>query len=114
MGPMYALKFDPVAATATRKRGILAPETINRAVAPGGFLQSFDLRPELGRITATTLILAGRHNWICPVEFSEEIARLIPRSQLRILENSSHSVRIDEPLAMLEAIRSFVAAQAAH
>jgi len=39
---------------------------------------------------------------------------VIPRSQLRILENSSHSVRIDEPLAMLEAIRSFVAAQAAH
>jgi len=114
MGPMYALKFDPVAAAATRKRGILAPDAINQAFAPGGFLQSFDLRPELGRITAPALILAGRHDWICPVEFSEEIARLIPRSLLRILENSSHSVRIDEPLAMLEAIRSFVAAQAAH
>ena len=108
MGPMYSMKFDPVAAAATRKRGILAPDAINRAFAPGGFLQSFDLRPELSRITAPTLILAGRHDWICPVEFSEEIHRLIPGSDLRIFENSSHSIRSDEPQAMLEAIRGFV------
>lgn len=107
MGPMYSMKFDPVAAAATRKRGILAPDAINMAFAPGGFLQSFDLRPELPRITAPTLILAGRHDWICPVEFSEEIHRLIQGSGLRIFENSSHSIRSDEPQAMLGAIREF-------
>ena len=63
---------------------------------PGGFLQTYDLRPELGRITAPTLILAGRHDWICPPEFSEEIHRLIPGSDLRIFEDSSHSIRGDE------------------
>ena len=108
MGPLYARKHDPVAAAAGRRRGIHAPEPLNRAFGPGGFLRRFDLRPELGRITAPTLILAGRHDWICPPEFSEEIHRLIPGSDLRIFEQSSHSIRVDEPQAMLDAIVGFV------
>jgi len=108
MGPMYGRRFDPVAAKMGRDRGILSPEAINRAFAPGGFLQSYDLRPELPRITAPTLILAGRHDWICPPEFSEEIHRLIPGSDLRIFEHSSHSIRGDEPEALLDAIAGFV------
>lgn len=109
MGPMYALRHDPGAAAATRTRGILSPEAINRAFAPGGFLQSFDLRPELPRIRAPTLVLAGRHDWICPPEFSQEIAGLIKGARLRIFEHSSHSMRVDEPEAMLGEIRRFVA-----
>jgi proline iminopeptidase len=72
-------------------------ESLLRVFAPGGFLQSYDLRPELKNITAPTLIIAGRHDWICAPEFSEEIHRLIPGSDLRIFEDSSHSVRVDEP-----------------
>jgi proline iminopeptidase len=98
------------AAAATRTRGILSPKAINRAFAPGGFLQTFDLRPELPRITAPTLVLAGRHDWICAPEFSEEIARLIPHARLRIFEHSSHSIRVDEPEAMIDEIRRFIGA----
>lgn len=108
MGPLYARRHDPAAAAATRTRGIVSPDAINRAFAPGGFLQTFDLRPELPRITAPTLVLAGRHDWICPPEFSEEIAGLIPGARLRIFEHSSHSIRVDEPEAMLGEIRRFV------
>ncbi|HQZ04611.1 MAG TPA: alpha/beta hydrolase [Burkholderiaceae bacterium] len=108
MGPMYARNYDQAAARAGRQRGILEPDALNMAFAPDGFLQTFDLRPELPQITAQTLILAGRHDWICPVEFSEEIQRLIPGSALQILEHSSHSVRSDEPLAMREAIARFI------
>jgi proline iminopeptidase len=108
MGPLYACRDNPAAAADGRTRAIHAPEPLNRAFGPDGFLRSFDLRPELSRIKAPTLILAGRHDWICPPEFSEEIARLIPGSTLQILENSSHSVRVDQPEAMLPAIRGFV------
>jgi proline iminopeptidase len=108
MGPLYARRHDPAAAEAGRGRTIHAPEPLNRAFGPMGFLRRFDLRGELGRITAPTLILAGRHDWICPPEFSEEIHRLIPRSDLRIFEESSHSIRVDEPQAMLDAIVGFV------
>ena len=79
-----------------------------RAFAPGGFLRSFDLRPELPAITAPTLIVAGRHDWICPPEFSEEIHCIIKDSQLRIFEQSSHSIRNDEPELLRETIVDFV------
>jgi proline iminopeptidase len=108
MGPMYSRRHDPAAAAATRGRGILAPVALNRAFAPGGFLLSYDLRPELPAITAPTMILAGRHDWICAPEFSEEIHRLIPGSDLRVFEHSSHSIRADEPEALLDAIAGFV------
>lgn len=108
MGPLYSTTHDPKTAGASRARGILTPEALNRAFAPGGFLQSYDLRPELARITAPTLILAGRHDWICPPEFSEELHRLIPGSDLRIFENSSHSIRADETEAFLDVVSGFV------
>ncbi len=113
MGPMYARKFDPAANKLSRDRGILAPAALNRAFAPGGFMYSYDLRPELKKITAPTLILGGRHDWICPPEFSEEIHRLIPGSDLRIFEESSHSIRGDEPQKMIDAIAGFVVYRAA-
>jgi len=108
MGPLYALKYDAAAAEQGRARSIHSPDAMAQAFAPGGFLQTFDLRPELSRITAPTLILAGQQDWICPPEFSEEIHRLIPGSQLRVLANSSHSLRVDTPEAMRGAISTFV------
>ncbi|MGH7126192.1 MAG: alpha/beta fold hydrolase [Stellaceae bacterium] len=106
MGPLYSRRHDPAAAALGHERTLHEPEPLNRAF--GGFLRDFDLRPELGRITAPTLVIAGRHDWICPPEFSEEIARLVPRAELRIFENSSHSIRADEPQALLDAIAGFV------
>jgi len=106
MGPLYSRRHDPAAAALGHERTQHEPEPLNRAF--GGFLRDFDLRPELGRITAPTLVIAGRHDWICPPEFSEEIARLIPGAELRIFENSSHSIRADEPQALLDAIAGFV------
>ena len=113
MGPLYALRNDPAAAEAGRARALHAPEPLNRAFGPGGFLHDFDLRPELPRITAPTLILAGRHDWICAVEFSEELHRLIPGSELIVFAESSHSIRVDAPEAMVRAIREFVGKHAA-
>jgi proline iminopeptidase len=106
MGPLYSRRHDPAAAALGHERTLHEPEPLNRAF--GGFLRDFDLRPELGRITAPTLVIAGRHDWICPPEFSEEIARLVPHAELRIFENSSHSIRADEPQALLDAIAGFV------
>ncbi len=108
MGPLYSTTHDEARARDGRARTLHEPEALNRAFRPGGFLRSFDLRPELSNITARTLILAGAHDWICPPEFSEEIHRLIPGSDLRIFRNSSHSIRADEPDAMLDVIRGFI------
>lgn len=108
MGPLYARRYDAASAQAGRQRTIHSPEPLNRAFGPGGFLRDFDLRPELPRITAPTLVLAGRHDWICPPEFSAEIACLIPHADLRVFEHSSHSIRGDEPEAMVDVILGFL------
>ena len=107
MGPLYSRHYNAAAAAVGQARGIHSPVPLNRAFGPGGFLRTFDLRPELARITAPTLILAGRHDWICPPVFSEEIHRLMPGSELRIFEDSSHSIRVDQPAEMLAAIGRF-------
>ncbi|SDB74115.1 alpha/beta fold hydrolase [Belnapia rosea] len=108
MGPLYAAKHDPEKAEDGIARAIHSPEALNRAFRPGGFLRSFDLRPELARITAPTLILGGRLDWICPPEFSEEIHALIPSSRLVIVEDSSHSMRVDAPERLYSEILRFV------
>lgn len=107
MGPLYSLRFEPSQAAAVRGRAEPSPVPLNRAFGPDGFLRTMNLRPELPRITAPTLILAGRHDWICAPEFSEEIHRLMPGSRLQVFEGSSHSIRVDEPEALRAAILDF-------
>ncbi|MFN8636420.1 MAG: alpha/beta fold hydrolase [Chloroflexota bacterium] len=106
MGPLYSLKFDPEKARESRARGIRSVDAINEGF--GGFLRTYDLTDELHKVTAPTLVIGGRHDWICPPEFSEEIARLIPHADLRIFENSSHSVAADEHDALMDLIKGFV------
>jgi proline iminopeptidase len=108
MGPLYSRNYEPALSKVGVQRAILSPEAFNRAHGPGGFLRSFDLRSELGAITAPTLIIAGAHDWIAPPEFSEEINQLIPGSDLRIFEQSSHTVGVDEPQKLLDAVAGFV------
>jgi proline iminopeptidase len=108
MGPLYSLKYDSVAARESLQHAILSTDALNRAYAPSGCMRSFDLRPELASVVAPTLIVAGRHDWICAPEFSEEIHRLIRDSDLRVFEESGHSISKDEPQRLLDAIAGFV------
>lgn len=107
MAPLYSLR-PPSTPGGGLGATILAPEAFNRAHGPNGVLRTLDLRPELGKIRAPTLILAGRHDWRCAPEFSEEIHRLIPGSELRIFEDSAHTIASDEPQACLDAILRFI------
>jgi proline iminopeptidase len=114
MNSLYALRDDPALSKLGLARVILSPEALNRGQGPSGFLRSTDLRPQLGSIRAPTLIIAGRHDWICPPEFSEEIHRLIPGSDLRIFEDSSHSISGDEPQKFADVIAGFLVYQQRH
>ncbi|NJR71177.1 MAG: alpha/beta fold hydrolase [Synechococcales cyanobacterium CRU_2_2] len=106
LAPLYSTTYDPRHPGSGWKRAKLSVDAINVAFA--GFLRSYDIRPELPRISAPTLVIGGRHDWICPPEFSAEIARLIPNSDLRIFENSGHAIRADETQALLDAIAGFI------
>ncbi len=101
--PLYSYSTK---SAVTKTNGILSYEATNEAF--GGFLSSYDIRSELPKIVAPTLVLAGRHDWICAPEFSEEIARLIPHAQLQIFEESGHLLRVDEPDRLIDSIAQFV------
>ena len=106
MAPMYSITHDPESRQKGWDRAILSADAIN--VAFSGFLRSYNVLDQLHKITSPTLVIGGRHDWICPPEFSEEIAQAIPNADLRIFENSGHSVRADEPEALLDAIAGFL------
>jgi proline iminopeptidase len=64
---------------------------------------------KLSRISCPTLITVGRHDWITPVEASEELARHIPGAELIVFEKSGHSPQIEERDSWLSAVRQFLA-----
>ena len=79
MGPLYAKTYDRNMSAVVRHRATYTPVAINNAFKPDGFLGRMDLRPELSRITAPTLILAGRHDWICPPDYEKDaLKHIIP------------------------------------
>jgi proline iminopeptidase len=68
----------------------------------------YDCRPELGRIRCPTLVMVGRHDWICPVDQAEEIHRLVPGSELAVFEQSGHSPQVEERGAFVARLRTFL------
>jgi proline iminopeptidase len=104
LGPLYSLTYD--LDKARKHPRILNHEALNEGF--GGFLTDYDVTARLPEITAPTLVIGGRHDWICPPEFSAEIAAAIPGADLRILERSGHSVLSDEPAACTDIIRGFL------
>jgi proline-specific peptidase len=69
----------------------------------------FNLVHRLKDIKVPTLVLVGRHDWITPLEASEEIAREIPNSRLVVFERSGHSPQIEERDKFLTEVRRFLA-----
>ncbi|MDP8963810.1 MAG: alpha/beta hydrolase, partial [Cyanobacteriota bacterium] len=106
MASMYSVTHDPNIVSKGWDRAILSVDAINVAFA--GFLRDYNVLDQLHKITSPTLVIGGRHDWICAPEYSEDIARAIPNADLRIFENSGHSVRADEPQALLDAIAGFL------
>ena len=105
--PLYFL--DKTLATAanaaradTRYRLAVRKFVIDREYA------RYDCRAELSRIRCPTLVLVGRHDWICPVDQAEEIHRLIPRSELTVFEQSGHSPHIEERDAFTGRLATFL------
>ncbi|MDR7316771.1 alpha/beta fold hydrolase [Brevibacillus nitrificans] len=113
MAPMYSVTHNADPSDEERKGAMDARARSNRCFEAlnegfGGFLKTFDLRDKLSSIHVPTLVMGARHDWITPVEDSEEIASLIPESELVIFENSSHSVIKDEHAHYVATVLDFV------
>lgn len=71
-------------------------------------LAGFDLRPELHRITAPTLVISGRDDGLNPPQAGEELASHIPGAKFEVYEHSGHMLTSEEPDRLLADVTAFV------
>jgi proline iminopeptidase len=69
---------------------------------------TMDLRPQLSKITAPTLVVVGRHDFITNVAMTEEMVKHIPDARLEIFEDSGHFAVIEEPVKFHDVIKEFI------
>lgn len=74
----------------------------------GDFLRKFDYIPQLKKISADTLVLAGEDDWICPPSQSKIIAKNIPNAKLKILKDAGHAIAVDQHKAYIKTISKFL------
>jgi proline iminopeptidase len=70
----------------------------------------FDDREALGALELPTLIVVGRHDFICGTHWAEELFKAIPGAQLTVLEDSGHFGHLEEPDRFADRIAAFAAA----
>jgi proline iminopeptidase len=69
---------------------------------------TFDLRSELRRIAAPTLVVVGDDDFICGPACADAIVRELPDVRLVTIPDSGHMVHIEQPEAFRAALTEFV------
>jgi proline iminopeptidase len=69
---------------------------------------TYDVRAQLARITAPTLVLTGRHDKIAPPFASEEILKGIAQARQEMFEESGHRLMREENAKFLRTVRAFL------
>jgi proline iminopeptidase len=106
--PLYNPKPNAADALA-RKRSIMRMDVAQHFIR--GEQRTMNMLGGLAAIRCPTLVLAGVHDPITPVQCSEEIARAIPGAQLSLFDNAGHGVHRDDPARAEEVLRKFLAAE---
>ena len=103
--PLYFHTFDEDLAERVLGKTIVSVEA---SEAGDAILEGWDLTPRLGEISAPTLILVGKDDFICPPSQAEIMHERIPSSKLVVFEKSGHLPYIEEPEAFFEAVKGWV------
>jgi pimeloyl-ACP methyl ester carboxylesterase len=70
--------------------------------------ETFDLRPELGAITAPTLVITGDEDFICGPVCADEIAAGIEGAEKVIVGDSGHMVFVEQPEEFEREVAEFL------
>lgn len=112
IAPLYEKVYDPEKVKQKIAAINFRYETKNYAFSQN--LPNYDLRDYLPKVKVPTLIVVGRHDWITPVEASEELAGLLPNSELVVFEDSGHSPQLEENERFIALVRDFLARHGAY
>ena len=105
--PLYTVERDPVKEAAQLARIPFRYQTHNWAFSRNQ--PEYDLVSRLPEVSLPVLVTVGRHDWITPLEASEELAAGLPNSELVIFEHSGHSPQSEESELYLKTVRAFLA-----
>ncbi|MGL4634930.1 MAG: 3-oxoadipate enol-lactonase [Beijerinckiaceae bacterium] len=70
---------------------------------------AMDLRPDLAKIAAPTLIIAGRNDPATPVAMMEEMAANIDQATLAIIPDAAHLLAVEQPHTTAQLLRASIA-----
>ncbi len=59
-------------------------------------VKNYDVRNELKNVITPSYIFGGRYDAQCPIEFTYEIAQLMPHAHVMVFEKSNHNPYIEE------------------
>jgi proline iminopeptidase len=90
---------------------ILSVEVMQHFVAK--LAPTYDLRGALGRIAAPTLVVSGRHDWVCSPAASRALARGIPGARLVEIADVGHFSFSEEPAEFLPPVVELLRATSA-
>ena len=76
-------------------------------------LDGWSVIDRLGEISAPTLVMAGREDFVFPPECQQELAAGIPGSQLVIIDGAGHNPQDEQTAEVIRVLRTFLAAKAA-
>jgi 3-oxoadipate enol-lactonase len=72
-------------------------------------LAELDLRPDLGRVTAPVLLVAGDRDGVVPPAAGDEIEAALPNAAPRVtVEDCGHNLTVERPGVLLEEVRAFL------
>ena len=106
---MYFATFDDVAAkyvddVVVRERANPKPlKVFNEAIA------EWDMRPDLARIEAPTLVVTGEYDFICGPACADDIASGVAGAQKLLIEDCGHFTFVEKPAELRAAIEAFLA-----
>ncbi|MEE4422789.1 3-oxoadipate enol-lactonase [Streptomyces bugieae] len=106
--------FTPDFAASPEATALLG--TLRRRIAPAGYaaccdaLAGYDLRDDLARITAPTLVVAGRTDPATPPPHARALVDGIPGAGLLELPGAAHLANVERPAAVRAALLGHLAA----
>ena len=68
-----------------------------------------DHRDALSKLNMPVLVVCGKDDQVTPPVLSEELAALIPGAQLKWIEDAGHMVPMEQPAALAEHLKKFMA-----
>lgn len=104
--PPEELNDEALVSTITDMAMAVGPQAFERQER--AIIARPDSRPGLPSIRCPTLILCGREDRITPPRVHEEMAAIIPDSELRVLEGCGHLSSLERPEEVNEALRSWL------